>query len=172
MNPEESATPPVAGDTSPAPGDPSVTEEDIALANLYREAVVEHAVNPVGYRREIAATHRHELYNPLCGDKVEMQFCVDGGRVSAAAFDGEACAICMASASMLCEAAPNREVAEIPRLHAQLAAALKDKTCQPGLDSLMALLAVRRYPARVRCALLPWEAAVKALEPGEEQGRR
>lgn len=142
---------------------PVVTEEDIALANLYRDAVVEHAVEPVGYRQEITVTHRHELYNPLCGDKVEMQFELDGEQILAAAFDGEACAICMASASMLCEAAPKKMVGEIHQQHELLVSALKDKNTRPGLDSLQALLAVRRYPARVRCALLPWEAAVKAI---------
>ena len=145
----------------------TVTEEDIALANLYRDAVVEHAVEPVGYRKEIAVTHRHELYNPLCGDKIEMQFHLESDCIEAAAFDGEACAICMASASMLCEAAPQMTVAEIGQQHEQLVTALKDKTSKPGLDSLQALLAVRRYPARVRCALLPWEAAVKALGLGK-----
>ncbi|HET6564334.1 MAG TPA: SUF system NifU family Fe-S cluster assembly protein [Xanthomonadales bacterium] len=146
----------------------TVTEEDIALADLYRDAVVGHAVEPVGYRQEIAVTHRHELYNPLCGDKIEMQFQLENDRIEAAAFDGEACAICMASASMLCEAAPHKSAAEISQQHELLVTALKDKTSKPGLDSLQALLAVRRYPARVRCALLPWEAAVKAFGLGKE----
>lgn len=141
----------------------AVTEEDIALANLYRDAVIEHAVVPVGYRQQIAVTHRHELYNPLCGDRVEMQFQVAEDKIIAAAFDGEACAICTASASMLCAAAPQKMVGEIRQQNDMLVAALKDKTSKPGLESLQALLAVRRYPSRVRCALLPWEAAEKAL---------
>ena len=142
---------------------PAVTEEDITLANLYRDAVIEHAVVPVGYRQQIAVTHRHELYNPLCGDRVEIQFQVVQDKILAAAFDGEACAICTASASMLCAAAPLKTTGDIRRQHELLVAALKDKQSKPGLESLQALLAVRRYPARVRCALLPWEAAIKAL---------
>ncbi|MDZ4728524.1 MAG: iron-sulfur cluster assembly scaffold protein [Xanthomonadales bacterium] len=141
----------------------TVSDEDIALANLYRDAVIEHAVEPVGYKQDIAATHRFELYNPLCGDKVEMQFQVVEGVIAAAAFDGEACAICMASASMLCEASAKKTPGEIQQQHDLLVLALKDKQSTPGLASLQALLAVRRYPARIRCALLPWEAAVKAL---------
>ncbi|HKX56215.1 MAG TPA: iron-sulfur cluster assembly scaffold protein, partial [Xanthomonadales bacterium] len=142
---------------------PEVTEEDITLANLYRDAVIEHAVVPVGYRQQIAVTHRHELYNPLCGDRVEIQFQVVQDKILAAAFDGEACAICTASASMLCAAAPLGTTGDICQQHELLVAALKDKQSKPGLESLQALLAVRRYPARVRCALLPWEAAIKAL---------
>lgn len=145
-----------------------VSEEDKALANLYRDAVVNHAAEPMGYRLDIGATHRCELYNPLCGDRVEMQFRVADQTIEAAAFDGESCAICMASASMLCEAAPQMACAEIDEQHQLLIAALKDKQGRPGLESLQALLAVRRYPARIRCALLPWEAAVKALLPGQD----
>jgi nitrogen fixation NifU-like protein len=140
-----------------------VSEDDIALANLYRDAVIDHAVAPVGYKLDIAATHRCELHNPLCGDLVEIQFRVANDRVEAAAFSGESCAICMASASMLCEAMPGRACEEVPQQHELLVAALQDKQSKPGLESLQALLAVRRYPARIRCALLPWEAAVKAL---------
>ncbi len=145
-----------------------VTEEDKALASLYRDAVVSHAVEPVGFRQDIAPTHRCELYNPLCGDKVEMQFRLVGQTVEAAAFDGESCAICMASASMLCEAATQMSSAEIDEQHQLLIAALNDKQGKPGLESLQALLAVRRYPARIRCALLPWEAAVKALSSKQD----
>jgi nitrogen fixation NifU-like protein len=143
----------------------SISEEDIALANLYREAVINHAVAPVGYRQDISPTHRCELYNPLCGDKVEVQFRLADEVIEAAAFDGEACAICMASASMLCEAAPGKTRNQISEQNEQLIAALKDKQSKPGLESLQALLAVRRYPARIRCALLPWEAAIKAINP-------
>jgi len=148
--------------SSSQPASP-VSEEDLALAQLYRDAVLNHAVTPIGYRLDIAPTHRCELYNPLCGDKVEMQFRLAGPTIQAAAFDGEACAICMASASMLCEAAPQKSCADIREQHQLLITALKDKEGKPGLESLQALLAVRRYPARIRCALLPWEAADKAL---------
>jgi nitrogen fixation NifU-like protein len=151
-----------------ATGTHPVSEEDIALANLYRDAVINHAVEAVGYRQQINPSHRHELYNPLCGDKVEMQFRLAGEMIEAAAFDGEACAICMASASMLCEAAPGMTPRQLQEQNQLLVAALKDKQSRPGLDSLQALLAVRRYPSRVRCALLPWEAAMKALASGQE----
>jgi nitrogen fixation NifU-like protein len=142
--------------------------DDAALAELYRETVIDHAAEPVGYQLDIGATHRCELYNPLCGDRVEMQFLVNEKTIEAAAFNGEACAICRASASMLCEAIPGHPVQDVGLHHDWLSASLDAKTgkqlAETGLESLRALLAVRRYPARIRCALLPWEAALKALE--------
>jgi nitrogen fixation NifU-like protein len=142
--------------------------DDAALAELYRDTVIDHAAEPFGYQLDIEATHRCELHNPLCGDRVEMQFRIRNKAVEAAAFDGESCAICMASASMLCEAIPGHPVQDVSLHHDWLSHALNAKATaqlsEPGMESLRALLAVRRYPARIRCALLPWEAALKALE--------
>ena len=157
------------------------------LARLYREAIRHHAASPVGYRQAIAATHRHEEYNPLCGDRIEIQLRVAAGSIEAAAFDGEACAICMASASMLCGLAPGREVKALLQLgddlHRALDVSLGAASAAPGLDDdpaesrlkplprpvpllceeLHPLLGVRPYPSRVRCATLPWSAAANAL---------
>jgi len=167
------------------------------LAGLYRDAVKRHAAEPVGYRASIEATHRYESYNPLCGDRVEICLRVTGDQVEAAAFEGAACAICTASASMLCSLAPARPVAWLRRLSDRLKEALKgsdgnreqgsllrsrdaddsadasingvpDADAETALpDELKPLLGVRPYPSRRRCATLPWEAAVKALDQGE-----
>jgi len=94
------------------------------LKSLYREAVTRHSAHPTGFRQAIAATHRHELYNAQCGDRVEIALEVNDGVIRAAAFDGEACAICRASASMLCEVAPGRNVDSLIELHRKLQEAL------------------------------------------------
>jgi nitrogen fixation NifU-like protein len=156
------------------------------LAGLYRDAIRRHAAHPVGYRVPIEATHRHEEYNPLCGDRVEVRLRVAGDAVEAAAFDGEACAICMASASLLCSLAPGRTVTELwqlaheleqalrPAVGAGLARDLEPPTRraqsalpQKGLPAeLHPLLGVRPYPSRISCATQPWTAAVRALDAG------
>ena len=167
-------------DRRPAGGD---------LMRLYRDAIRQHSSNPTGFRRPIEATHRHEEYNPQCGDRVEILLRVPAGTVEAAAFDGEACAICMASASLLCSLAPARSPAELRELSEGLEAALSApvgaasaaKGTDQGGDSspnlsrlkplpqpqlhpdLKPLLGVRPYPSRVRCATLPWSAALEAL---------
>jgi len=158
------------------------------LARLYRDAIRQHSSAPVGYRQPIEATHRHEAYNPQCGDRVEVMLRVIDGRIEAAAFDGEACAICMASASLLCSLAPGRTVEELREVGAGLEAALRepvgaasaanvgaalaakgtdDATTQSRLKplpQLQPLLGVRPYPSRVQCALLPWKAAERGLD--------
>lgn len=133
------------------------------LTRLYREAVTRHAAQPVGYRREIEATHQHEEFNPLCGDRVLVRLRIVRGRVEAAAFDGEACAICMASASLLCENVSGRALSHLENLHDRLQAALEPGDRNAAPEELRPLLGVKRFPSRIRCATLPWDTARKAL---------
>ena len=132
------------------------------LARLYLDAIKRHAAKPVGFRRPIEATHRHECLNPLCGDRVELMLKIAGETIEQAAFDGEACAICMASASLLCATAEGESVDRFLARRQALAAALRPDGPAPE-ERLKPLLGVRPYPSRVRCATLPWTAASRAL---------
>jgi nitrogen fixation NifU-like protein len=143
--------------------DHPIAHAERELADFYRETVLRHSVEPVGFQADILATHENEQYNPLCGDRVLLRFQVAGDKIEAAAFDGAACAICMASASLLCEDAAGKKVSHVHATHDWLQKALKGKEETQGPQSLQALLGVRRYPSRIKCAMLPWIAAVKAL---------
>jgi len=133
------------------------------LNALYLEAIKQHAADPTGYRQKIDATHQFEEYNPLCGDRILVQLRIAQKRVEAAAFEGEACAICMASASLLCGITPGKSVRHLQELHERLLTALESGHDTDGIDPLKPLLGVRSYPSRIRCATLPWTAASKAL---------
>jgi nitrogen fixation NifU-like protein len=133
------------------------------LNSLYLDAIKQHAADPAGFRQEIDATHQHEEYNPLCGDRILLQLRIVGGWIEAAAFDGEACAICLASSSLLCEQAPGHTVADLLRQQQQLGVALESGEGTPEIDALTPLLGVRPYPSRIQCATLPWKAAARAI---------
>ena len=138
------------------------------LSRLYRETIKQHAAEPVGFRGEIDATHENEADNPLCGDRILIQLKIRDGQVEAAAFDGEACAICTASASLLCENITGQPVEHLLQLHSQLQAALTDSAPGGSTENseppeLRPLLGVKPFPSRIRCALLPWIAAKNAL---------
>jgi len=136
---------------------------DAGLAEFYRETILRHSVNPVGYQLSIDATHQNEQYNPLCGDRVNVRFHIKGEDIEAAAFDGEACAICMASASLLCAQVAGKKRHFVRSTHDWLQRALAGEVVAAGPKDLQALLGVRRYPSRIKCAMLPWIAALKAL---------
>jgi nitrogen fixation NifU-like protein len=125
-----------------------------------------HSVEPVGYRVTIPATHTAEQYNPFCGDRIALSLEVVDDRIRQAAFDGEACAMCLASASLLCAGAPGCTTAELQQRKDWLAQALEpsgtsiDGHAHPAL---LPLLGVKRFPSRVKCVMLPWLAAADAL---------
>jgi len=133
------------------------------LTQLYRDTIRQHAAEPVGFGREIEATHQHELYNPQCGDRIEVQLRIVDGAIEDTVFNGEACAICMASASLLCSVTPGEPVSHLEKLHDRLHEALENGDDLEGAVELIPLLGVRPYPSRIRCATLPWDAALGAL---------
>jgi len=136
------------------------------LKDLYREAILKHAAKPAGYRRPVAATHRCEGHNPFCGDRVEIMVQLAGDVVQDVGFDGEACSICLASASLLCEQVRGVSVDDLLELKARLEHALGGSE-EDEIGALSPLLGVRPYPSRIQCALLPWQTAERALHPGD-----
>jgi len=133
------------------------------LSSLYQDTIRRHAADPTGYRRPIDATHRHQADNPLCGDRILVLMRIIQDEITEVSFDGEACAICMASASMLCEMLPGQPMARVEELHDQLQRALEGEGDLGGAEALEPLLGVKPYPGRIRCATLPWSAARRAL---------
>jgi len=138
------------------------------LSRLYRETILQHAHHPIGFRKVIRQTHRCELYNPLCGDRILIMLEIDDALIIDAAFDGEACVICRASASLLCKLGPDRSVGELRETHLWLELALQADEYPTDGEALLPLLGVRRYPSRIKCALLPWEALAEALSEHQQ----
>ena len=68
---------------------------------LYQEVILDHNRKPRNYGVLEGATHKAEGHNPLCGDHLSVSLNLDGERIDAIAFQGESCAICKASASMM-----------------------------------------------------------------------
>jgi len=133
------------------------------LATLYRETILAYAVEPCGQGKAIEATHEAMLDNPLCGDRVHVKLAIAGDTIEDAAFDGEACAICLASTSLLCRHMPGQPVNALGESLEQFKAAVND-TDHSCPEFLVPMLGVAAYPMRVACATLPWEAAVRATE--------
>ncbi|HSB23998.1 MAG TPA: SUF system NifU family Fe-S cluster assembly protein [Burkholderiaceae bacterium] len=132
---------------------------------LYRELVLEHKRAPRNFGALDAATHRAQGHNPQCGDDVRVELRVEGGRLADIRFAGQGCAICIASASMMTEAVKGRAIAEAEQLQQRFRAVLTGQLDPESavLGKLESLAGVRRYPARIKCALLGWHALMHAL---------
>ena len=134
------------------------------LDALYQAAILDHHRHPRNFRT-LDAARRAEGYNPLCGDRVSVYVRIENGVVSEATFQGFGCAIAMASASMMTEHVSGLTVED-----AQAAAAEFDRMFAtseaPRVLNAAALAAfegVRRFPARIKCATLPWQVLRAAV---------
>lgn len=139
----------------------------MSLTDLYREVIVEHYKHPRNKGELPDPTVRVELYNPVCGDEIELKLAVREGRIEAARFTGKGCSISQASASMMTEAIEGRSVEEVAGLVESFKRFLRGEEPAGGaerLGELVALEGVRRFPVRIKCALLSWSALEQSLQ--------
>ncbi len=137
---------------------------DIEIADLYQELIVDHSRRPRNYRRLENPTHQAEGFNPLCGDKVKVYVDLENNVVRDISFVGEGCAISKASASLMTETIKGKSKAEVEQLFSRfrdLATGTGDGT---GLGKLAVFSGLRGFPARVKCATLVWHTLHAALE--------
>ena len=138
------------------------------LRDLYEEVILDHNRNPRNFGRRPAECNRSaQGHNPLCGDAVEVSMTLrEDGVIEDIAFSGEGCAISTASASMMTQALKGRTGDEARSLFDAMHAVLVNDG-PPDLDrlgKLGALLGVKDFPMRVKCATLPWHTMQAALE--------
>lgn len=140
-----------------------------AETDLYQEVVVEHKRAPRNFGHLAAPTHQARGTNPQCGDDLRVELDIQQGQVHDIRFNGQGCAICIASASMMSEAVKGHAVADAEQLQQHFRAVLTGQS-EPDaayLGKLISLAGVRRYPSRIKCALLGWHALMHALHGAE-----
>ena len=127
---------------------------------LYQEVILDHNRKPRNWGRLADATHHAEGVNPLCGDRLELDVKVANDAIEAIAIEGESCAICKASASMMTTAVkgkPKSEAEQLIREFRDMATGVLDTAnAQHHLGRLTVFSGVRDLPTRVKCAILPW----------------
>ena len=142
---------------------------DVPLQGLYGDLILDHYRNP---RHRTAVSHADveaEEFNPFCGDRVILQFRLDGqGRIVEAGAQSEGCSIIQASASMLADMALGKSVAELERLSQLFRTMMRGEPstgeAEDELGDLHSLQVVRQFPVRIKCALLPWTALEIGIE--------
>ncbi|WP_419552267.1 Fe-S cluster assembly sulfur transfer protein SufU [Candidatus Poriferisodalis sp.] len=155
------------------------------LEDLYREIILDHYRNPRN-RGELESppAHRSEGFNPLCGDEVVLTFEMDGDTVTDLRVGGQGCSISQASASMMSSAVIGKSANEIRDLTRAFKAMMsiheeviggdgsealdRDGGASNGgvlqLGDLEALRGVVKFPVRIKCATLGWNALASGLD--------
>ncbi|MGH9459132.1 MAG: Fe-S cluster assembly sulfur transfer protein SufU [Thermoanaerobaculia bacterium] len=141
------------------------------LRDLYQEIILDHNRSPRNFRRPAGANREIEGYNPLCGDQYTIWLEVEDGTIRDFGFEGSGCAISKASASVMGTLVKGKSADEAKELH-DVFRKLVTGEAKPDLASLGKLAAfagVSEFPARVKCAILPWHAMASALEQPEAE---
>jgi nitrogen fixation protein NifU and related proteins len=132
----------------------------VSMQDLSREIILDHYQNPRNHGRLEHPTLANRGYNPICGDDIELSVNIDeqDDRIREIGFVAHGCSISTASASMMTEVMKNRTLAEAEASVQQFTQQMSDRDLTPREleDELDALQGVKKYPARVKCALLPW----------------
>jgi nitrogen fixation NifU-like protein len=139
----------------------------LSLDDLYKEVILDHYQNPRN-RGQLpdpdVATRGH---NPLCGDEVILGVKLHSDQIEDIAFSGRGCSISQASASMMTEGVKGHQVDEARTLAAGFREMMTGSGSTDGLgenEDMEALQGVKKFPVRVKCALLPWTALEEAIQ--------
>jgi len=147
------------------------------LKQLYQDIILEHGKSPRNLGKCEGYNHEAKGYNPLCGDKVHIYLKSDNKKkVEGLTFEGDGCAISLASASIMTELIKGKSFDETKEIMKAFLNMIKNTSeiYSNHLDEdqktkLMSLSGVKQFPMRVKCATLSWHTLVSAMEGKKEE---
>lgn len=132
---------------------------------LYQEIILDHASRPRNRGRVSSPDATVEADNPLCGDEIVLTVKAgEDGSLESIQFEGNACAICTASTSMMTVKCKGTSMDEVRKLSLQFQDMLTSEGDAPPCEGELKVLAgVKKFPMRIKCATLPWHALDEAI---------
>ncbi len=136
------------------------------LDELYRDVILDHFKASAHRGEAPGASFRAEGHNPLCGDDLTFTATMKDGRFGQVRFTGKGCAISQATASMFSAQLEGKTVEQTGRLIRAMKALMQGETLEASVDlgDLEALAGVRKFPVRIKCAALSWNAIEQGLQ--------
>ena len=147
------------------------------LKELYQEIILDHGKNPRNLRKTENFNKDAKGHNPLCGDKVHIFLKLnDNKKLEDISFEGQGCAISMASASIMTDLLKGKEEKEVKEIVTDFLEMIKEKDeIKTNLlkddekTKLMCLSGVKQYPMRVKCATLSWHTLTSAIDKSQNE---
>ena len=147
------------------------------LKELYQEIILDHGKNPRNLRKTENFNKDAKGHNPLCGDKVHIFLKLnDNKKLEDISFEGQGCAISMASASIMTDLLKGKEEKEVKEIVTDFLEMIKEKDeIKTNLlkddekTKLMCLSGVKQYPMRVKCATLSWHTLTSAIDRSQNE---
>jgi nitrogen fixation protein NifU and related proteins len=135
------------------------------LTELYQQMILDHGRHPRNFGKIEVPDCCQEGFNPLCGDRLKLYVSLSEGVIDAIKFEGEGCAISLASASLMSECLKGMCITDAEQLfdsfQDMVTGNVKDEV---DLGKLSVLSGVSAFPSRVKCATLCWHTLLSALQ--------
>jgi nitrogen fixation NifU-like protein len=138
------------------------TEKQMDVDALYQEIILDHYKHPqhAGLREPFEAEVHH--VNPTCGDEVTLRVHLEGDTVEDVSYDALGCSISQAAASVMTELLIGKSVSDAMAVNDEFVALMQGRgqveADEDVLEDGVAFAGVAKFPARIKCALLPWMA--------------
>ena len=147
------------------------------LKELYQEIILDHGKNPRNLRKTENFNKNARGHNPLCGDKVHVYLKLDENKkIEDISFEGQGCAISMASASIMTSMVKGKEEHKVKEIVNDFLEMIKEKEklntkllSEDEKIKLMCLSGVKQYPMRVKCATLSWHTLTSAIDKSQNE---
>ena len=142
------------------------------LKKLYQEIILDHAKNPRNKGKCENYNHDAKAHNTLCGDKVHIFLNLDDDKnIKGLSFEGEGCAISLASASILTDTLKGKDLFFTKKITNDFLNMIKTKSkitlnslSDDQITTINSLSGVQEFPMRIKCATMAWHALLSAIE--------
>ena len=142
------------------------------LKELYQEIILDHGKNPRNKGKCEGYTNDAKAHNPLCGDKIHIYIKLNNEKkIVDLSFEGEGCAISLASASILTDTIKGKDLSFTKKISEDFLNMVKNKTkitlnslTEDQITTITSLSGVQEFPMRVKCATMAWHTLLSALE--------
>jgi nitrogen fixation NifU-like protein len=143
---------------------------------LYRETILDHYHQPRNRGTLENPTVQIEGINPLCGDELTLYMDVAEGKIKDVKLEAKGCSINMASGSIMTELVSGQSLEAARKVIETFKEMMLSKSKEPlelpeELEDLEALQGVKKYPVRIKCALLPWNTLLEGIETASAKSK-
>lgn len=145
---------------------------EVALNSLYQQLILEHYRSPRNKAELPEKTVEIHMANPVCGDEIRLQLRIEDGCIEDVKFMGQGCSISQAAVSMMTAKLKGRSLDEADALATRFTEMMhgdEDAAKDRELGDLRALAGVSKFPVRIKCALLGFDALQEALKKAAEE---
>ncbi|MGD2121434.1 MAG: SUF system NifU family Fe-S cluster assembly protein [Gemmatimonadota bacterium] len=145
---------------------------DLNLNSLYQQLILDHYRKPRNKGELPEKTVEIHMANPVCGDEIRLQLQVEGDRIIEARHVGQGCSISQAAVSMMTNLLKDKELTEAEGLAQRFTAMMhgdEEVARDKSLGDLRALQGVSKFPVRIKCALLAFDALQEAIKKTREE---